>query len=70
MDTNKWIGLAIGVFIVLTLLFALAPSMFTNAASLNTSDAPAWFSDNITTIVAIVLLLVILGAVGLYKKSK
>jgi hypothetical protein len=70
MDTNKWIGVGIGVFIVMILLFALAPGLFSSAATLaNDTNAPSWFADNITTFTAIILLLVVLGAGGLYARK-
>ena len=70
-NTTKWVGTGIGIFIVLTLLFALAPGMFASAANLSgNTDAPTWFADNIGTFVAIILLLVILGAGGLYASNR
>jgi quinol-cytochrome oxidoreductase complex cytochrome b subunit len=67
VDSSKWVGIGIGVFIVMTLLFALAPALFTSAAVMaNDGNAPSWFTANIGTFTAIILLLVILGAGGLY----
>jgi hypothetical protein len=70
MSTTRWISAGIGLFIVLILLFALAPGMFESAAGLNETDAPAWFADNMGTFVAIVLLLMVLGAGGLYAYGR
>lgn len=71
MDTSKWIATGIGVFIVMILLFALAPALFQSSADLAVDpNAPSWFGDNIGTITAIVLLLVVLGAGGLYSAGK
>lgn len=68
MDTSKWVMTGIGVFIVFILLFALAPSLFSDAHTLSQdSNVPTWLADNITTFVGIVMLLLILGVAGLYR---
>lgn len=57
----------VGILVILVVMGALAPTIFTSLNATNLSDAPSWLSDNVGTFVAIGFLLLLLGAVGVYK---
>ncbi len=61
--TNKLITAAIGIFVLVIVLQMVGDVSF----GLNISGAPAWFNDNITSVIALVFFLLVLAAGGIYK---
>jgi len=59
----------VGILVILVVMGALAPTIFTSLNSTNLGDAPSWLSTNVGTFVGIGFLLLLLGAVGVYKYS-
>ncbi len=61
-SVNSRIEGLIGLVLVLVIVVALAPTIFTSASDLNTTGAPAWVQPVVLVTLGVVILMIIYRA--------